>query len=70
MVRTKEWKLIMAGNANHQLFHLTSDPGEMKNLYAAENHAAIRRELLATLKQHMEQIGDPALKGSLKDYLA
>jgi arylsulfatase A-like enzyme len=70
MVRTTEWKLIMAGNANHQLFHLTKDPGETKNLYADPECAATRATLLATLKQHMEQIEDPALSGPLKEYMA
>ncbi len=69
MVRTPEWKLILAGNANHQLFHLAADPGETRNLYADEQHAAIREQLRATLRAHMEEIGDPALAGSLKPYL-
>lgn len=69
MVRTPEWKLILAGNASHQLFHLATDPGETRNLYADDQHAAVREQLRATLRAHMEQIGDPALTANLKAYL-
>lgn len=69
MVRTRDWKLILAGNANHQLFHLAADPGETNNLYAVPEHTGILAELRSLLKNHMERIGDPARQGKLKPYL-
>jgi arylsulfatase A-like enzyme len=69
MIRTPEWKLIMAGNANHQLFDLAKDPGETRNLYDVPAHAATQARLRTALKQHMETLADPALAGPLKQYL-
>ena len=69
MVRTQAWKLILAANANHQLFHLADDPGEMRNLYAIPEHAGTLARLRSLLKAHMERIGDPALEGKLKPHL-
>jgi len=33
MVRTQDWKLVVRETGDHELYHLPSDPHEMKNIY-------------------------------------
>ena len=51
MIRRGRWKLVAyAGHDAPQLFDLDADPGETRDLGADPAHAAVRRELLARLR--------------------
>ncbi|GAB4137227.1 MAG: sulfatase-like hydrolase/transferase [Planctomycetaceae bacterium] len=63
MIRTDEWKLIYYPQAKRtQLFHLKTDPLEMKNLFNRKKHAAIQKELLKKLADWMRSVNDPVLQ--------
>jgi arylsulfatase A-like enzyme len=62
MIRTQRWKLNMWPKGGRELFDLEKDPQEAKNLAANPAYADTLRKLEAQLRQHMESIGDPALK--------
>jgi len=57
MIRTDEWKLVLHLNAagrpsphgRHELFNLSADPGELKNLYDSHDFSQVRRSLEAKL---------------------
>jgi arylsulfatase A-like enzyme len=59
MIRTDDWKLVFhfdaAGNPlphrGHELFKLSADPGELKNLYSSDDLAPMRRSLEARLRK-------------------
>ncbi|MDR1672836.1 MAG: sulfatase-like hydrolase/transferase [Bacteroidales bacterium] len=59
MWRTKEWKLILytdtndGGKTKGELYHLTVDPKEYKNLYAVDEYAAIRESMKTELIMHI-----------------
>jgi len=56
MVRDDRWKLIeyfVHGQRHTQLFDLSNDPGEIRNL--ADNHA--NREIIDRLRRQMRQLG-------------
>jgi arylsulfatase A-like enzyme len=60
MIRTDRWKLIYYSNVKrYQLFDLTNDPHELKDLSADPRHATIRaelgRKLDAWFKPRLEQ---------------
>ena len=62
MIRTQCWKLNMWPKGGRELFDLEKDPQEARNLAANPAYADTLRKLEAQLRQHMESIGDPALK--------
>ena len=66
MVRTRRWKLCVAGTGRRELFDLAADPGEQTNLADRPEHAATVAELLGKLKAHRERIRDPALPTLLR----
>ena len=70
MIRAGDWKLILQSRFPHELYDLTQDPGETRNLTADPAHQARFDDLRIQLRQHMASIGDPALTGALKDALA
>lgn len=49
MVRTKEWKLVKRLYERDELYDLTNDPGELRNLIDDERLADVRRNLLERL---------------------
>jgi arylsulfatase A-like enzyme len=49
MVRWGDWKLIYDMMGYGQLYHLTSDPGELKNLFGDPSAAHQQAELMAEL---------------------
>jgi arylsulfatase A-like enzyme len=61
MVRTRDWKLIMAKNqeskARDALFHLREDPFEMRNVLGAHRERA--EELKERLLSWLERAGSP-----------
>jgi arylsulfatase A-like enzyme len=65
MVRGQEYKLIEYPEANRlQLFHLETDPWELKNLAEEPRHETARRRLLETLRAWQKEMGDPLLNGN------
>ena len=69
MVRTREWKLCVLPKGQMELFDLRKDPGETKNLAQDAGCDKVVRELSGMLREHMREIGDPALS-SLETYLS
>ena len=62
MVRTREWKLIAyhaGGEAHTQLFDISRDPWEMRNLAGERDHGARLGHMRALLREHMASAGDP-----------
>jgi len=59
MWRNKEWKLILytdtndGGKTKGELYHLSVDPKEYKNLYDADEYAAIRESMKTELIMHI-----------------
>jgi uncharacterized sulfatase len=64
MVRTKEWKLVRHHHANYldELYHLSADPSETRNLYRDSSHWSIREQLQTRLTQWQRSVGDPLLR--------
>ncbi len=59
MIRTPEWKLIRYPQVDReQLFHLKSDPHELKNLVDDPEHQAIASQLREQLKVWQKSVGD------------
>jgi arylsulfatase A-like enzyme len=60
-VRDKEWKLIRYPERDFtQLFHLPSDPYELKNLANNAEYKTKETELMSLLKDWQREIGDTA----------
>ena len=52
MVRSQKWKLVhFLDEPFGQLFDLASDPDEVANLWFSEEHAGVKEELLAVLRE-------------------
>jgi choline-sulfatase len=65
MIRAADgWKLVRhhMTNGRNELFDLTNDPGERKNLYYNENAAEVRDKLQERLTAWERTIDDPILK--------
>lgn len=63
MLRTKDWKLVRHFHANEldELYDLTNDPGELKNLYRDAAYRETRTHLQQRLEARMQEISDPLL---------
>lgn len=61
MVRTDKWKLVVSHSGNHEgeLYDLTDDPGEMKNLFGNDDYKDIRHELYSRLLEQWARMPDP-----------
>lgn len=61
--RTQEWKLVMdfSGKGNHELYNLSSDPGEKQNRFGSREPDVVRQRKLLTgrLLDKMRSINDP-----------
>ena len=64
MVRTSEWKLVRHHYANglDELYNLTDDPGELRNLYNVAMQRPVRDELQQRLTKWMQSVNDPLLQ--------
>lgn len=64
MIRTPEWKLVrhFERGGESELYDLSHDPGETKNLSGAAEHKAIETSLDERLRIWMSAIDDPLLK--------
>ena len=49
MVRTGDWKLLFDMLGNSELYHLPSDPFELKNRFRDPSAGAVKNELMAEL---------------------
>ena len=59
-VRTRDWKLIRTPGAGEvQLFHVSQDPWETKNLAADRRHASTLADLDTRLRTLMVEMNDP-----------
>ncbi len=61
MLRTADWKLNLYGTGHRELYHLATDPHEMRNLAAEPGYGAIVRRMTDRLRRHLEATADPAL---------
>ena len=60
MIRTDRWKLVHYPKVNrYQLFDLSSDPHELKDLSADPRHRSTVAELRGKLEAYLKQAGDP-----------
>ncbi len=59
MLRKDEWKLIFDMQGAGQLYNLTKDPVELKNLYNEPEYAEIKQELMADLMAWTLRTQDP-----------
>jgi arylsulfatase A-like enzyme len=60
-IRTKEWKYIRYVNAKpevEEMYHLSTDPREMKNLIDNENFIQVKNELQKRLKEYREKLSE------------
>lgn len=65
MIRTREWKYIHRyPYGPHELYHLSDDPGETRNLADLPEHAAVQTHLLDTLQKWYHTYADPAVDGT------
>jgi arylsulfatase A-like enzyme len=59
-VRTDRWKLIVRfPDGPNELYDLTADPGERKNLVTDDAHAGVRKELRKRLDDFFARYADP-----------
>ncbi|MEW6356845.1 MAG: sulfatase-like hydrolase/transferase [Planctomycetota bacterium] len=59
MIRGKGWKYIRYAQGDEYLYHLADDPGETKNLAAAQEHKAQKEGLSAELDGWLRRTGYP-----------
>jgi len=67
MIRTRAWKYVRylqpadhtGGGIWEELYHLTEDPHEMKNLAGVPEAAAVQHDLQAQLDAHLARTHDP-----------
>jgi choline-sulfatase len=65
MLRTTEWKYVHRyPEGPHELYHLTEDPGERKNLVDHQEHEAVKQAMRARLDTWFEQYAHSDLDGS------
>jgi arylsulfatase A-like enzyme len=63
MIRTDRWKLIHYPRiGKFQLFDLTQDPAELKDLSDEPRHAEVLADLRTRLRQWQKQVDDPLLR--------
>lgn len=67
MIRTSEWKLCAYGDGRRELFHLSEDPGELKNLAKVADFKDQRERLEQQLREHMIRTTDPAIAALFPD---
>jgi arylsulfatase A-like enzyme len=59
MVRTREWKYVRYTRYGEELYQLSADPWELKNLAGAPEHAAVQHDLANRLDRWIAQTADP-----------
>lgn len=61
MVRDMSWKYVWNATACDELYHLDSDPGELRNLASSSSHRDDLARLRRRMVEWMEAIDDPIL---------
>jgi uncharacterized sulfatase len=61
MIRTKAWKLCLLPKGAHELYDLTNDPEETRNVYSDPANADVVKDLKERLRKHMAEVGDQAV---------
>ncbi|MFE5242353.1 MULTISPECIES: sulfatase-like hydrolase/transferase [unclassified Streptomyces] len=65
MIRTRDWKYVHRyPHGPHELYDLTTDPGEEHNLSGNPHQAAVRAELAGRLDEWFATYVDPAMDGA------
>ncbi len=65
MIRTREWKYVHRyPHGDHELYHLTADPDERRNLYGDPACNAVLTELRGKLTDWFVRYTDPAIDGA------
>jgi arylsulfatase A-like enzyme len=65
MIRTGRWKYVHRyPYGPNELYDLSRDPGELENLYGAEEHSEIVEEMRSRLRAFFLKYADPSLDGS------
>lgn len=66
MVRTPDWKLVrhFEPGVEDEMYHLSADPEETRNVAGDPEHRAQREDLESRLRAWMEQVNDPLLRES------
>ena len=59
MIRTDEWKMVLASNGRKELYDLVADPDETADLGGTSEHAAVVADLTKRLVEHMNRVDDP-----------
>lgn len=59
MIRAGDWKVVVDNVGGGELYHLPSDPFEVRNLWHEERYTAVRARLLHELTQWMLRAEDP-----------
>lgn len=67
-IRTNEYKLVMSGDTL-EIYDLTADPTESKNVYDRDDMHAVARRFKQTLDEHMLQLkaSSPLYKHTVVD---
>ena len=64
MIRSREWKYIHRyPYGPHELYNLSQDPGETRNLAGLPEYAPVQAHLLDQLQQWYQTYADPAVDG-------
>lgn len=64
MIRTREWKYVHRyPYGPHELYHLTDDPSEQRNLAGDESVRDIEQALFGRLEAHFLRYSDPEVDG-------
>jgi arylsulfatase A-like enzyme len=61
-IKTDEYKYVLNSTDKDELYYLTEDPYELKNVIDDERHSDVLRELRMRLYKELERCGDPILK--------
>ena len=65
MIRSREWKYIHRyPYGPHELYNLSQDPGETRNLAGLPEYAPVQAHLLDQLQQWYQTYADPAVDGT------
>ena len=65
MIRSREWKYIHRyPYGPHELYNLSQDPGETRNLAGLPEYALVQAHLLDQLQQWYQTYADPAVDGT------
>jgi len=62
MIRNSGWKYVFNSAWESELFHLSTDPGEVTNLYTDPDYRNVRNDLHRQLRDWMVRTGDKGVE--------